>query len=203
MSSQVVQRTAAPAPAVPEVRVTFTTSTSRSVGSAETPRDVGELTAAGEGAWVLNPKSPLPLTVVGADRSTAARRKELLGSTEYWQLKVPEVALLVAQHNVRFEKLDAFVAQHKRRFDTGLQRRIAGSSEWATASEKDREDLRSEFEQVAGQSLGVFVGRVGLGLLLQGQPPAFGTTMSWSSSSRAMQCCTRSTWRSWDVRNPS
>ncbi|MGZ8340265.1 MAG: hypothetical protein ACXWU9_11850 [Telluria sp.] len=135
--------------------------------------DVGELSSAGEGAWVLNPKSPLPLTVLGTDQATAARLKDLLGHAEYWSQKVPEVALLIAQHNLRFQELDTFVAQHKRRFDADVQQRITSSAEWASASEKDREDLRNEFETDAEESLGIHVGRADLGLLLRGQPAAF------------------------------
>ncbi|MDM4765979.1 hypothetical protein [Pelomonas sp. SE-A7] len=135
--------------------------------------DMGELSSTGEGAWLLNPKSPLPLTVVGADRVTAARLKDLLGRAEYWTQKVPEVALLIAQHNLQFKELDAFVAQHKRRFDADVEQRIASSSEWAAASAKDRADLRSEFEDAAEEALGIFVGRADLGLLLHGQPAAF------------------------------
>lgn len=158
----------------PEIRVTFTTSSSRSIPRiSEAPMDVGELSCAGEGAWVLNPKSPLPLTVLGTDHATAARLKDLLGHAEYWSQKVPEVALLIAQHNLRFKELDAFIVQHKHRFDAEVQQRIASSAEWGAASEKDRADMRREFEDGAEESLGTHVGRTDLGLLLRGQPSSF------------------------------
>lgn len=168
------RQSAAAEVAVPEIKVTFTTSVGRGAArNSEQPVDVGDLSNAGEGAWVLNPKSPLPLTVLGTDEATAARLKGLLGQAEYWSQKVPEVALLIAQHNLRFKELDAFVAQHKRRFDADVQQRIASSTEWASASEKDRDDLRAEFEEAAEESLGIHVGRADLGLLLRGQPAAF------------------------------
>lgn len=91
---------------VPEVKVTFTTSFSRTNREVEPPRDVGELTGQGDGVWVLNPKSPLPLTVVGADRRIAEQLKALLGTAEYWSQKILDIALVIAQHNLRFRKLD-------------------------------------------------------------------------------------------------
>lgn len=168
-SPQTVQRTAE----VPEVRVTFTTTVSRGNRGDEAPRDVGDLVKEGEDTWVLNPKSPLPLTVVGADRRLAEQLKSLLGTREYWSQKVPEVALLIAQHNLRFREVDLFVSQHKRQLDADVSRQVAASTEWPAASEKDRADLRSEFQEKAIESLGISIGRADLGELLTGQPSAF------------------------------
>lgn len=154
----------------PALRVTITSSTYRSTDS---PVDVGDLTSAGDQAWILNPKSSFPLTVLGADRGTAARLREYLGRAEIWLQRAPEVALIVAQHNLRFKELDAFVAQHKRKFDAEVQQRIASSTEWPEASPKDRLDLRAEFEAAAEAALGLHTGGADLGLLLRGQPAAF------------------------------
>ncbi|MFC6519785.1 hypothetical protein ACFQAT_08345 [Undibacterium arcticum] len=159
---------------VPEVKVTFTTSASRrSRSDSGAPRDVGDLKSAGDNAWVLNPKSPLPLTVQGADKQLAARLKALLGGAEYWSQKIPDIALIIAQHNLRFDEVDAFVAQHRRRFDVEVSCHISNSFEWSSASEKDREDLRTEFQANALESLGIFVGRADLGRLLAGEPAEF------------------------------
>ena len=79
---------------IPEIKVTVTTSTAR--GSRDrseiAPCDVGDLIAAGDRAWVLNPKSPLPLTLYNADRELAERLKRLLGTAEYWSQKIPDTA---------------------------------------------------------------------------------------------------------------
>lgn len=158
---------------VPEIKVTITTSVARPLRDENEPRNVGELTAAGESAWVLNPLSPLPMTVIGAERPVAERLKAVLATTDYWSQKVPDVALLIAQHNLRFKEADAFVEQHKRRFDAEVEKQIAVSTEWQGASAKDREDLRAEFEEKALQSLGISIGRADFALLLAGQPEAF------------------------------
>jgi hypothetical protein len=170
--AQSIQRAAQPV-VVPEVKVTFTTSFSRSNREAEPPRDVGELIGQGDGVWVLNPKSPLPLTVVGAERPVAEQLKALLGTAEYWSQKIPDIALVIAQHNLRFREVDVFVKQYRGRFDAEVARLTAASSEWNGATEKDRVDLRTEFEEKALESLGISVGRADFGLLLAGQPSDF------------------------------
>jgi hypothetical protein len=128
---------------------------------------------AGENAWVLNPKSPLPLTLLNAGPNLAREVRNLLGSREYWTNKVPDLTLLIAQHNLRFKEVDAFIASYKPKFDAEIGRHIARSTEWPSASEKDRQDLRAEFEEKALDSLGVWTGRVDLTSLLEGEPTSF------------------------------
>lgn len=155
----------------PEVTVTVTSSASRS-GNRADPEDVdvGEMVSAGERAWVLNPKSPLPLTLLNADLEIAKDVRKLLGSREYWANKVPDLALLIAQHNLRVKEVDAFITDYKPKFDALMAKLIATSSEWPSASAKDREDLRVEFEEKAFDSLGVWIGQADLATLLEGEP---------------------------------
>lgn len=160
---------AAPTDAVLRVSISTTGPLSR---RDDPPMEVGALTPAGPNRWVLNPASPLPLTLEGADRSVAEAVRELLRSQERWQQKVPGLALLIARHNLRFKEVDDFVAQLKPKFDSEVSNQISRSEEWASASELDRADLRTEFEEAALESLGVSVGQANLGLLLDGPPPA-------------------------------
>jgi hypothetical protein len=160
--------------APPEIRVTVSSSLVRRGGGRDNsqPRDVGDLTSAGQNAWVLNPKSPLPLTVENCDRENANTLKTLLGSVEYWSQKLPELALLIAQNNLRIKEVDQFAAQYRSRFNSEVAARIANSSEWQDASERDRADIRSEHEVQALASLGVSVGRADMACLLKGEPSA-------------------------------
>jgi hypothetical protein len=159
----------------PEIRFTVTTSTSSSFSrsSNNEPPDVGDLVEAGPNAWMLNPKSPLPLTLYNTNRELARQLKEFLGTAEYWTQKIPEIALLIAQHNLRFKEVDTFIADHKVRYMAEIERLISSSAEWAEASEKDRQDLRAEFESKAIESLAVSVGRADLACLLEGEPANF------------------------------
>lgn len=159
----------------PEIKFTVTTSTNSSFSgsSSNEPPDVGDLIEAGPNAWVLNPKSPLPLTLYNATRELSRKLKELLGTAEYWSQKIPDIALLIAQHNLRFKEVDTFIAEHKAKYTTEIERLISSSGEWAEASEKDRQDLRAEFENKAIESLCVSVGRADLACLLEGEPANF------------------------------
>lgn len=164
-----------PRPQPAEIRFTVTTSTNSSFGhsSNNAPPDVGDLVEAGPNAWVSNPKSPLPLTVYNANRELARKLKEYLGTAESWSEKIPEIALLIAQHNLRFKEVDAFISDNKAKYIAEIERHISSSGEWPEASEKDRQDLRAEFENKAIESLGVAVGRADLACLLGGEPANF------------------------------
>lgn len=160
----------------PEIKITVTTSGSHSPDDDELARqrrEQGPLTPAGLGRWVLNPKSPFPLTLLEGDESVARQVKELLDDPEYWSRKVPQFSLLIAQHNLRFKEMDEWVAQLKPRLEADLAQRIQTSPEWAAASEKDRIDIRAEYQEAALEALGVFVGNADLATLLLKEPEDF------------------------------
>nr|MCU0973553.1 hypothetical protein [Burkholderiales bacterium] len=137
--------------------------------SPERPQaDTGALTPAGEGAWVLNPKALLPLTVLGASREIAEQLRVLLHTPGTWSVKQPEVTYLIARHNLRFKEIDEFVAQLRPRFAAEVERQKKASAEWGGASELDREDMLAEFEERAIQSLGLNHNAFNLELLMTG-----------------------------------
>jgi hypothetical protein len=140
-------------------------------GGASAPAEppTGGLEAAGPDAWVLNPKSPLPLTVVGASRDTAERLRMLLHTPGAWTTKQPQVAYLIAVHNLRFKEIEAFLAQQRTRYLAEVGRQKEASPEWVSASELDREDLLAGFEERAVESLGLNHGSFDLALLLTGE----------------------------------
>lgn len=161
------QSTVIPRTEAPGIKLSVTNSYDR--GNKE-PTDVGELTPSGNNAWILNPKSPLPLTVYNANQELAKKLKELLGTAEYWSQNIPDIALLIAQHNLKFKEVDAFLAEYSAKFNSEVERLIISSPEWHEASEKDQLDLRTEFESMAIESLGVCVGDTDLACLLTGEP---------------------------------
>jgi hypothetical protein len=135
--------------------------------------DVGDMVPAGDNAWVLNPRSPLPLTLLNAEKNVAIEVRGVLSSREYWVNKVPELAMLIAQHNLRFKEVDELILNTKPRFDAEIGKLIQNSAEWSNSSDKDRQDLRNEFEALALNSLGIWAGQVDLVILLSGQPSSF------------------------------
>lgn len=136
-----------------------------------TPVEVGDLRSTPDGGWVLNPESPLPLTLLGADRATAEKVRSLLLAEKTWDdWRAPELSLLVAERNLHFAEVDAYVADLKRRFEAALDGAIRNSTEWPSATEKDREDLRREFELAAIESLGTPIEPDTLKTLFAGPP---------------------------------
>ncbi|MFW2355949.1 hypothetical protein [Hydrogenophaga sp.] len=157
----------------PEIKLAVTISTSFAREEDAPPRDVGPLTETDSGAWVLNPLSPFPLTLRGADRALAQKVKDVLGTHTQWTQKVPELALLIAKHNLRFKEVDDLALQLRPKYDAHIQRRITASPDWGAASEKDRADLLTEFQEEALESLGLSVGQADLATLLTGPPTMF------------------------------
>lgn len=161
----------------PEIKITVTSSVSHGRSDDDEitrkRRDQGPLTAAGPTSWVLNPKSSFPLTLLGADEPVARMVKDLLDDPEYWSRKVPQFSLLIAQHNLRFKELDEWVNQLKPRLEADIAQRIQSSPEWTTASDKDKVDIRAEYQEAALDSLGVYVGHADLATLLLDEPEDF------------------------------
>lgn len=163
--------------AAPEIKITVTTSVGRSRSDDDEitrkRRDQGPLTAASPGCWVLNPKSPFPLTLLGADESVARKVKELLDDPEYWSRKVPQFSFLIAQHNLRFKELDEWVSQLRPRLEADIDHRIQTSAEWNAASDKDKLDIHAEYQEASLSALGVYVGNGDLATLLLDEPEDF------------------------------
>ena len=86
---------------------------------------------------------------------------------------MPELALLIAKHNLRFHEVDDFLSQLKPKFSAEVQRRINASTEWNEASALDRADLLATFEDEAVEALGVSVGHANLHQLLADEPTSF------------------------------
>lgn len=124
--------------------------------SAEPSRpDLGQLTATGAQQWLLNPKSIFPLTLASVERATADEFKRLLdgmfetGPYDCEQELVP----LLATSNAHIAEVDQYVAEFRPKYQQAIERLRQASSEWPSASEKDREDLLAGFRKTAIQQL--------------------------------------------------
>lgn len=137
----------------PKVTVSITSSPSSDFGMPDT----GTITSTKDGGWVLNPKSTFPLTIYGIDQSTAEEVKRLLdegcslGTYAHAHTLIP----IVARSNLRCKEVDQYIKKFKPLYLQSLGELKQSSAEWATASEKDREDLLTSFRQEAIESLDV------------------------------------------------
>jgi len=147
-----------PQPSSPEIEVTLTTHTSSGrSASLSGGRDHGKLNTGDlrevAGGFVLNPRSPLPLSMLGISRKDAESLKQDLDWLWVDYRVRQEVAFLVAQKNLRCAEIDAFVARQKKTVDEEVGKMLAASTEWAAASEKDRRDLFVGFQESAINTL--------------------------------------------------
>lgn len=139
---------ASPAAASPNVKITVS---SRSGSSDETK--VG-FQATSDGGFQIGPNLPFPLTLYGLDRDDAAKLVSAMEQGQDYEIS-EWCNHLVAQKNVRCKELDEWLADAKPRIKKLVDQRIQASSEWAPATDLDKEDLLADFQYDAVNELPV------------------------------------------------
>ncbi len=161
-------KSASPAPI--EVPVKISISTSSGGDFVPEPVDTGPLTEV-DGGYVLNPRSPLPLALLGASRADAQTLKEQLDKQWVEPRVRQEFAFWIAQKNLRCRDIDSYVSKYRKQFEVTVEKLRASSAEWPVASAKDREDLQKGYEEQALEAIREKPARArGLRTLLQGEP---------------------------------
>lgn len=136
-------------------------SVSLSVSSSESSvliPNTGPVKAVGEtGWWLLNPDGGAPVTVTGVDRSTADEMKRLLdrGYREPAYQHTRELTAFLLRTNARWVELEDYIERARGLYQRAIADQQHASTEWQTAGERDREDLRAEFQRAAIQTLDV------------------------------------------------
>lgn len=118
---------------------------------------VGKLTRVSDKEWILNPDATFPLTIRGADETTASTIKTILEQTATSSIyEIQQVMLpVIAQHNIRCKEIDQYINKYKPCYLQSIEEMKSGSPEWNEASELDRQDLLEEFKLRALESLQV------------------------------------------------
>jgi hypothetical protein len=138
---------------IPNVAVSIQNSPSNSFDNPDT----GSVTSTPDGGWVLNPKSMFPLTIYGIEKSTAEELKGLLdagyslGTYAHARTIVP----VIARTNLYCKEIDDYVRKFSPQYFNKLEELKLSSTEWASASVRDREDFLVSFRQQANESLDV------------------------------------------------
>jgi len=125
-----------------------------SVQVAEPARDgpdVGPLTQLADGGWLLNPKATFSLTLDNTSGETAEAFKSAL--EEQWS-SIPynqrcDLVELITKSNIRVREIENYIADFQPEYLSSIELQKQNSSEWASASEKDRQDLMFEFRENA------------------------------------------------------
>ncbi len=100
-----------------------------------------------ENGYILNQKSPFPLTIIGLSATDAARLKSYLDEEANWGRRLSEITHLLAQSNATCKEIDDYVKKYRPQYEKTITDLKNASAEWKAASEKDREDMLSEFQQ--------------------------------------------------------
>lgn len=124
----------------------------------ETVCEKETLTATKDGGWVINPGSPFRLTLYGIDHPMVVQVKYLLdegGTQKQAAEKVHSLFSLILRSNLRCKEIDAYIAEFRPIYLKTLADLQRLSSEWTTATEKDRKDLLLSFREQALTSLDI------------------------------------------------
>jgi hypothetical protein len=134
------------------IKVTISTSVASPLNREKI--DSGDVVSV-ENGHVLNPKSPLPLTINGLSITDARKLKGYLDEEINWGRKLDEITYLLAQTNATCKEVEEYIAKFKPQYKQAIERLKDASPEWKVASEKDKEDILMEFQQKALDSLTV------------------------------------------------
>jgi hypothetical protein len=126
-----------------------------STGPTDSKPNLGPLEAIGAGRWILNPKSVFVLTVLTESDIVAHQFKAILD--EIWENgphnAAQQLLPLLAQSNAKVKEVEQYVAEFRPLYRQAIERQKRTSSEWNSASEKDRKDLECQFRARAIEQL--------------------------------------------------
>ena len=118
----------------------------------------GEVKAVGETGWyLLNPDTNCPITVTAVDRPTAEALQGLLhrGYQGFSSAYRRELMSFLLRTNVRWGELETYLERARPIYRRSIDEQKRISPEWDQAGERDREDLLTQFRQIAIRVLDV------------------------------------------------
>lgn len=146
-------RQESPASADSGIKVTLSVISS----GPERPPDMGPVERDADGSWLLNPRACFRIAVTNCGKEVAEEIKGVLDKN-YWGNRydsTQQLLSILVRSNARFREVDKYLTEARPKYLKRLEEMKEQSSEWLTASEKDREDLLAEFRQQAVLSLDV------------------------------------------------
>lgn len=131
--------------------------TSTTPSQANPVQYVGELQKVAPEIWLLNPKATFQLKISSVNEETAKALKLLLDQScvAAWGDVLPKLTSLISRTNIRSLEVDSYVGEYKRVYLKRIEELKTETSEWADASDRDREDLLKEFRKNAIEELPV------------------------------------------------
>ena len=130
-------------------------------GMSDRTVDTGRIQESDNGSYILNPKSPLPISFEGCTLSQIRTIKTILDEESQWNPRAEELAFLIARDNLVCPELEAFLVPIRAKVTEIVERKSQNSDEWEASSPRDRADLMVEFRTEALSQLHVKPGNEG------------------------------------------
>ncbi|MBN2060738.1 MAG: hypothetical protein JW882_10020 [Deltaproteobacteria bacterium] len=119
--------------------------------------DVGPIIQTEDNHFIINPKSTFPLTFYNISLKQANELKKILEENIY-QGSYKVINMLrpfISKTNLKCKEINEYINKYKPLYLRRIDELISVSSEWASASEKDKEDLLISFKKEALNTLHV------------------------------------------------
>jgi len=117
--------------------------------------DTGDVKPSPDGGWIINPRSPFPLTIYGINEKDANKLKMILeeGFTKGIYDVLPKLIPFIASSNLKCREIDDYIKKFKPIYLKKIEELKCSSVEWPTLSDIDKEDLLFTFRKTAIDSL--------------------------------------------------
>lgn len=107
-----------------------------------------------ETEFVVNPGATFELTLLNADENLGKQiRTILLDENIYDDKKRHKIVALFAEYNLKVKEVEAYKKKYGKVYHDKLDEQKNASSEWQAAGEMDKEDMLSDFRDIAVKTI--------------------------------------------------
>ena len=95
---------------------------------------------------VINPKSSFKVTLYNADQKVIQKVTNILKDENTWN-KTKDLLPIFSLHDIKCKEIDEYILKYKPLYEEQLQKQVAKSTEYQSATEKDREIIEEELKE--------------------------------------------------------
>jgi len=96
---------------------------------------------------IINPDSPLPLTLTNCSQEVANKISALINDEMHHREQLDELVLLFCMNNIGCVELDSYLKDARNFVNQSVEKLINESTDWAESSDKDRADILGELRR--------------------------------------------------------
>ena len=105
-----------------------------------------------EGYWILNPGTTFELTLLSTDQRIAQALRDFLDKVNfnsYYSEITDEILVLFLSNDLQIKEIEEYKKKYKVNYLKNIETQKNKSKEWNIASNKDKEDLLIEYNEIA------------------------------------------------------